>query len=745
MAGRCKRGIVCIPTDGGAIGFAAFHVPPHLGLQGDAVLKMDHARALGQILCWTAPPTLASLLQMRTDFLRTVTRGHCRRQMISPRSILRPVTNITKSGVAVFTVLSLHACASAPAPSAGPPTSVTPGRPPAGRGPGVGTIPVSRLPAVPAVRGATLDVKVRYPSDNHLLTTRDSNFILGSLGSGDVTLTINGVSIPVAPNGAFLGWVANPSAMASRYDLVVARGVDTVRRTVRIRYGTRLPLPASGKLIIDSGTLQPSSRTRVRPDELVRVSVRAPNNASLWVEGADGVRRPLIPLARTQATAIQALAGKVDPIVPVPVNGTQGASGEDVGVTFATDVVGRRLAARAQLIAVRGGDTIRLPIPAIQINDPESRVLAMLRSTSTIGADTDRVVNARTVPDGTYKWLLHPGTVLEVTGRQNGSTRVQLDPSLDVWVANEDLVTLPEGTAMPRRVTGGLRVTPSADWVDLAIPVGERPAFLVEPDGKTLVLTLYGVQVNPEISPILGNDTLIRRISWDQVTSDRARITLTLSRPVYGWLSLWDESRRALVLRVRRIPTIDPAHPLAALTIAVDPGHPPAGATGPTGLYEGDAVLPVGKLVADLLRERGANPVLTRTTLGPVGLTERGVASRRADAHAFVSIHLNALPDGVNPFTANGTSTLFYHQPSEPLARLVETELVARFGLRDLGVHYQNLAVARPSWYPAVLTEGLFVMLPEQEAAMRDVGFQRRYAEAIVAGLEAYFRELSKQ
>jgi len=28
---------------------------------------------------------------------------------------------------------------------------------------------------------------------------------------------------------------------------------------------------------------------------------------------------------------------------------------------------------------------------------------------------------------------------------------------------------------------------------------------------------------------------------------------------------------------------------------------------------------------------------------------------------------------------------------------------------------------------------------------MRDVGFQRRYAEAIVAGLEAYFRELSKQ
>ena len=679
---------------------------------------------------------------MRTAFLSTVPRELPGRQPVGQRIVRQRPIDFTAVTSAVLVVLVLNACASAATSATGTPA---PASPSAGRRSPGAAVAVSGLPAVPAVRGAPIDVKVRYPADNQLLTTRDSNFILGSLGSGDAALTINGVSVPVAPNGAFLGWVANPPAAAPRYEVVVARGADTVRRTLRVRYVTRLLLPTSGRLIVDSNSLQPSSRTRVRPEELVRVSVRAPSNALLWVEGPDGVRRPMIPLVRTQTTAVQALAGKADPTVSVPVNGTQAGGVDDIGVTFATDVSGRRLAAGSRIVAARGADTIRLAIPAIQVNDPESLVLGMLRSTSTIGADTDRVVNARTVPDGTYKWLLHPGTVLEVTGRQNGSTRVQLDPALEVWVANDDVVTLPEGTAMPRRVTGGLRVTPSKDWVDLVISLGERPAFLVEPDGRTIVLTLYGVQVNPEISPILGNDTLIRRISWDQVTSERARITLTLSRPVYGWLSLWDERRRAFVLRVRRIPTIDPAHPLAALTIAIDPGHPPAGATGPTGLYEGDAVLPVGKLVADLLRERGANPMMTRTTLGPVGLTERGVASRRADAHAFVSIHLNALPDGVNPFTANGTSTLFFHQASEPLAREVERELVARFGLRDLGVHYQNLAVARPSWYPAVLTEGLFVMLPEQEAAMRDVGFQRRYAEAIVAGLEAYFRELAKQ
>jgi N-acetylmuramoyl-L-alanine amidase len=155
------------------------------------------------------------------------------------------------------------------------------------------------------------------------------------------------------------------------------------------------------------------------------------------------------------------------------------------------------------------------------------------------------------------------------------------------------------------------------------------------------------------------------------------------------------------------------------------------------------AVLPVAERVRDLLQQRGATVLMTRTTADPVGLGARPVVARRANAHAFVSVHLNALPDGVNPFTANGTSTLFFHQHSEPLARAVQVELVRRLGLRDIGIHYQNLAVARPPWVPAVLTEGLFLMLPEQEAAMRAPEGRERYARAIVDGLETYFRGLA--
>jgi N-acetylmuramoyl-L-alanine amidase len=154
-------------------------------------------------------------------------------------------------------------------------------------------------------------------------------------------------------------------------------------------------------------------------------------------------------------------------------------------------------------------------------------------------------------------------------------------------------------------------------------------------------------------------------------------------------------------------------------------------------------VLPVAERLRALLEQRGARVLMTRSTAEPVALGARPVMARRADAHAFVSVHLNALPDGVNPFAANGTSTLFFHQHAEPLARAVQAELVRRLGLRDLGIHYQNLAVARPPWVPAVLAEGLFLMVPEQEAAMRSPDGRERYARALADGVEAYFRGLA--
>ncbi|MBI4544888.1 MAG: N-acetylmuramoyl-L-alanine amidase, partial [Gemmatimonadetes bacterium] len=61
-------------------------------------------------------------------------------------------------------------------------------------------------------------------------------------------------------------------------------------------------------------------------------------------------------------------------------------------------------------------------------------------------------------------------------------------------------------------------------------------------------------------------------------------------------------------------------------------------------------------------------------------------------------------------------------------------------GLRNLGVGRANLALVRPTWMPAALTETMFLMVPEQEAALRHPGVQERIARAHLRALEDFLR-----
>ena len=363
------------------------------------------------------------------------------------------------------------------------------------------------MPPVPLVVGAPLNPRVQYPPENHVLASRDSNFILGSIGAGDASLTINGFPVAVAPNGAFIGFLPNPPAAAPSYELIAARGPDTVRRVLRIRYPVRVALPSTGKLRVDSVSVAPAAQVRVRGDEMIRVSVRAPLNATAWLQ-LDNERLPMLPAVLAQGSALRMARGQASllGVATVP-------NGEDAGGVFANEVAAQKLSGKPRVFVARGADTVRLDLAVPELVDPLVRSVGLLRSRATIESDTDRVVIGRPVPAGTYKWLLLPGTAVEITGRQGDFTRVKLDSELEVWVENGDIAPLPAGTPLPRRVTAGMRVSPAKEWADVIIPMGDRPPLIVEADGQKLVVTLYGVTASPEISPILGNDTLVRQIS----------------------------------------------------------------------------------------------------------------------------------------------------------------------------------------------------------------------------------------
>jgi len=194
------------------------------------------------------------------------------------------------------------------------------------------------------------------------------------------------------------------------------------------------------------------------------------------------------------------------------------------------------------------------------------------------------------------------------------------------------------------------------------------------------------------------------------------------------------------VVTVRRPPDIDPLNPLAGLLIAVDAGHPPGGGTGPTGLTEADANLPVARALESMLTSAGARVLMLRTDAFPVDLGSRPRLATQMNADLLVSLHNNAFPDGVNPFQNNGTSVYYYQPHSLDLAKAVQSELLAELRLRDIGIGRADLALARPTWMPSVLSETMFMMIPQQEAALRDPDVQRRIAAAHLRAIEKFLR-----
>src|SRR5207248_483892 len=140
------------------------------------------------------------------------------------------------------------------------------------------------LPPIPLIEGQ-LAPRVVYPEANAVIPVRDSNFIFGSVGNGHATLTINGAAVPVAPNGTFLAYLPVPPPTAPRYELVARTATDSATLVVPVRVPPPRPdFALTGRLVVDTSSVSPRNVTlALRDPELVRVAVRAPANATVWV------------------------------------------------------------------------------------------------------------------------------------------------------------------------------------------------------------------------------------------------------------------------------------------------------------------------------------------------------------------------------------------------------------------------------------------------------------------------------
>lgn len=223
------------------------------------------------------------------------------------------------------------------------------------------------------------------------------------------------------------------------------------------------------------------------------------------------------------------------------------------------------------------------------------------------------------------------------------------------------------------------------------------------------------------------------------------------------------------------------------LIVAIDPGHggQDPGAIGPTGKYEKNVTLAIGR---ELARQINATPGLkaymTRDTDVFIPLNLRARLARQHKADIFISIHA----DSAENRSATGSSVfvLSTKGASSQRARwLADKENAADLvggvrlqktdntlanvlidlaqsghmkasedagkqvlsGLRRIGnIHKNqleraNFAVLRTSDMPAMLVETAYISNPAEEKLLTSPAYQKRVAGAILDGIDAFFTQ----
>jgi len=599
------------------------------------------------------------------------------------------------------------------------------------------------VPAVPlATRPESLHVTVVYPAPTDVLQSHDSAFLFGAVygARGPVHLGVNGQSVPVLPDGGWIAWVPLPDDTVAPFLLAATAGPDSSRTVVTAHIAPRFHPPPGRAAWIDTTSFTPVGALALPAGEGILLSVQAVPGASVRLALPWGSSVPLVPdtLPGEPAWSVRAFVADTAAYRLPP------AVGRYAGWLPAGALCADGRTACATLVVAVGGDTAtaRWPLTITTVDVTFPRVVLLNDDTAHTGT-TDSVSPGRAVPHGTYNWFFPTGTVAVESGRWNDQVRLQLSRDAVAWVSAGDVVALAPGTPSPRGVVGSVRLASGPSSVTLRVPLPARLPFQVTERDRSVMLRLYGGASDINWMQYGGTDPLVRHMRYAQPAADQVTITLELSRRVWGYRTRWDG--RDLVLEIRRPPRIDPARPLAGRTIVLDPGHPPLGAKGPTGLWEPVATLAVALKTKVLLEHAGATVLLTRTDSTPLELYPRTRFAEQHDAEVLVSIHANALPDGVNPFTNSGTSVYYFQPRSALLARELDRALVAELGVRDLGMGRGDYALVRPTWMPAALTEGLFIMLPDQEAMLASEEGRGRYARAIVRGIEAFLRDRAKE
>lgn len=588
---------------------------------------------------------------------------------------------------------------------------------------------------------STLPLNVVYPGEGDKLPSVRESFIFGSTAPGS-KVSVNNIAAMVAPSG---GWIAYVPFAPGEFHLhVVARNGGasaSVDRVVNVAPQPRT-LPESPARIDASVQPEPEENMNLNPGDTVDLFIKASTNAHVTASFDGGATT--VPMIETHAPSM-------NPTERERILGDVIAGGEQVGGLYEGEF---RIPPTADILSVQyavaapDGSVVKASAKGtVTVSPPGS-----FRVGHIVLADHRKDIDARPYgiveaePDG--GWLFFPPqrTPFEVTGSVGEYYRVALGANQQGWIDKDSIDLEAPGTPRPRASVQGAVVEDGPRSGTVIIHLSGRVPYWVSESADTpgLRIRFFGAAAEGDFVRYGSDRSNVSEVRWDQLGGEVSTLDVKLrQRTMWGYSSRWDGNDLRLVVKKPPRFKSAPAAALSGLVVVIDPGHSPdSGSIGPLGTQERDVNLAIAKRLAVHLEKMGARAVLTRSANVPVGLYDRTALAVRARADVLISVHNNALPDGVDPSTHHGFSVYYYQPQSLGLARAIHSAYRRDTQLPDYGLYYDNLALTRPTEEPAVLTESAFIMWPPEEMDLLSPAFQDKLAATITDGLNRWARSM---
>ncbi|HEY0809203.1 MAG TPA: hypothetical protein VGD49_03540, partial [Longimicrobiales bacterium] len=415
---------------------------------------------------------------------------------------------------------------------------------------------------------------VAYPSEGSSLAVRDSNFIFGSTGSGRATLSINGMPVQIAPNGAWLAYLPVPAD--GRYRLTATKDGQeaSMVRTVKV------PAPSALSTETRIVSVSPGGAIAVWEGENVTVSFIGTSGGQAFLVLPWKQRIPLLE-GRAIATAAnnaadfqvnapsqQATVSRYSGVFPAAVLRSRDTSvalprlGELPMIAMRDTLMERCAAAAAvgQLARARrcggmtsesletytrsqnnafvelivGMDTVRAPLAANITTLTLPRVGVAFDNTGR-GAAREWRIRGRNTPGGPFHYFWPHGTMLTITGQRGDYYRVQLSGDSHAYVPVSDVNLLPGGIVAPGGNVTGARFLVERDYVELRVAVPDRLPYHIEETEFGVQLDIFGATSQINFFQYGKLDPLIERAVWSQPRDSVFRVNIQLTKPVWGY------------------------------------------------------------------------------------------------------------------------------------------------------------------------------------------------------------------